>query len=175
MPRCVRSRARDPAGELLDGLFGPERRLYKRFAQYSAFQMPDQYHRLARRPYPWLVVCAENLAELLQRELGMEVRPHDVLFDAPPVKLEVQFNVEIHFPKEGCFRPLGDVSPVVRTLAREQFDDYVKRVRVFVHPRLLSDVDRLRTATPWFAKPSTCPTDMIFPPSHHFTTGRKRP
>jgi hypothetical protein len=25
---------------------------------------------------------------------------------------------------------------VVRTLAREQFDDYVKRVRVFVHPRI---------------------------------------
>jgi uncharacterized protein len=66
-----------------------------------------------------------------------------VLFDAPPVKLEVQFNVEIQFPKEGCFRPLGDVSPVVRTLAREQFDDYVKRVRVFVHPRLLADLDTL--------------------------------
>jgi HD superfamily phosphohydrolase len=133
----------DPAGELLDGLFGPERRLYKRFAQYSAFQLPDQYHRLARRPYTWLVVCAENLTVLLQRELGVEVRPHEVLFDAPPVKLEVQFNIEIHFPKEGCFRPLGDVSPVVRTLAREQFDDYVKRVRVFVHPRLLPAVERL--------------------------------
>jgi hypothetical protein len=73
----------------------------------------------------------------------MEVRAHEVLFDAPPLKLEVQFNVEIHFPKERCFRPLGDVSPVVRTLAREQFDDYVKRVRVFLHPRLLPAVDRL--------------------------------
>jgi hypothetical protein len=55
----------------------------------------------------------------------------------------VQFNVEIHFPKEDCFRPLGDVSPVVRTLAREQFDDYVKRVRVFLHPRLLPAADQL--------------------------------
>ncbi|MHB9077086.1 MAG: HD domain-containing protein [Pirellulaceae bacterium] len=132
-----------PAGELLDGLFGPERRLYKRFAQYSAFQMPDQYHRLARRPYTWLVDCAEHLAVLLQRELGMEVRAHEVLFDSPPLKLEVQFNVEIHFPKEHCFRSLGDVSPVVRTLAREQFDDYVKRVRVFLHPRLLPAADQL--------------------------------
>ena len=34
------------------------------------------------------------------------------------------------------YRPLGDVSPVVRTLAREQFDDYVKRVRIFAHPRV---------------------------------------
>jgi HD superfamily phosphohydrolase len=135
---------RGPAGELLDSLFGPERRLYKRFAQYSAFEMPDQYHRLTRRPYNWLVVCAENLAELLQREWGMDVRAHEVLFDAPPVKLEVQFNVEIFFPKADCFRPLADVSPVVRTLAREQFDDYVKRVRVFVHPRLRSELARLR-------------------------------
>jgi HD superfamily phosphohydrolase len=135
---------RGPAGELLDSLFGPERRLYKRFAQYSAFEMPDQYHRLTRRPYNWLVVCAENLAELLQREWGMDVRAHEVLFDAPPVKLEVQFNVEIFFPKADCFRPLADVSPVVRTLAREQFDDYVKQVRVFVHPRLRSELARLR-------------------------------
>lgn len=132
---------KNPAADLLDGLFGPERRLYKRFAQYSAFQLPDQYHRLSRRPYAFLVTCAEHLAAVLQRELGTEVRPHEVLFDAPPVKLEVQFNVEIHFPKEGCYRQLGDVSPVVRTLAREQFDDYVKRVRIFIHPRLLPWLD----------------------------------
>jgi uncharacterized protein len=133
-----------PAAELLDGLFGPERRLYKRFAQYSAFEMPELYDRLARRPYPWLVVCAENVAELLQRELGMAVQAHEVLCDAPPMKREVQLNVEVHFPKRGVFRPLADVSPVVRTLAQEQFDDYVKRVRVFVHPRLKAEVVRVR-------------------------------
>ena len=38
------------------------------------------------------------------------------------------------------YRPLGDVSPVVSTLARKQFDDYVKRVRIFVHPRLADDL-----------------------------------
>ncbi len=43
---------------------------------------------------------------------------------------------QIYFEKEDCFRLLGDVSPVVRTLAQKQFDDYVKRVRVFGHPRL---------------------------------------
>jgi uncharacterized protein len=135
---------RSPAAELLDGLFGPERRLYKRFAQYSAFEMPDQYHRLARRPYVWLVACAENLAALLRRELGGEVRPHDVLFDAPPLQREIQLNVEVHFPKTGRFQPLADVSPVVRTLAQEQFDDYVKRVRIFVHPRLRAEISRVR-------------------------------
>jgi hypothetical protein len=29
---------------------------------------------------------------------------------------------------------------VVKTLARQQFDDYVKRVRVFAHPRLAEDL-----------------------------------
>ena len=41
-----------PAGELLDGLFGPSRRLYKRLSQYSYFEQRDLYNRLARRPYP---------------------------------------------------------------------------------------------------------------------------
>jgi hypothetical protein len=50
------------------------------------------------------------------------------------VGLEVQFNVDLWFAKQQMYRPLGEVSPVVRALAREQFDDYVKRVRVFVSP-----------------------------------------
>ncbi len=137
------SAGESPAAELLEGLFGPERRLYKRFAQYSAFESPDLYHRLARRPYPWLVTCAENLAKLLQRTLGMDVRAHEVLCDAPPVQREVQLNVEVHFPKTGQFRPLADVSPVLRTLAQEQFDDYVKRVRLFIHPRLQAALSRV--------------------------------
>ena len=56
--------------------------------------------------------------------------------DAPPVGLEVEFKVQIHFAKEGRYRSLGDVSPVVQTLASRQFDDFVKRVRIFVHDRL---------------------------------------
>jgi hypothetical protein len=44
----------------------------------------------------------------------------------------------VHFAKQGLYRRLGDISPVVRTLAKEQFDDYVKRVRIFVHPRIAS-------------------------------------
>ena len=77
---------------------------------------------------------------LASTALGRVVAPHEILFDAPPVAREVQFNVEIHFPKEGRYRPLGEVSPVVRTLATEQFDDYVKRVRIFAHPRIVADL-----------------------------------
>jgi hypothetical protein len=125
-----------PAAELLSGLFGGERRLYKRLTQYSYFEEPEIYRRLARQPYATLAECSGRLAEILSRELKCNVAAHEILIDAPPVELEVQFDVEVYFPKQGVYRRLGEVSPVVRTLAREQFDDFVKRVRLFVHPRL---------------------------------------
>ena len=68
------------------------------------------------------------------------VAPHEILFDAPPVAREVEFNVDDLFPKENRYRPLGEVSPVIRTLATEQFDDYVKRVRIFAPPRVVADL-----------------------------------
>jgi hypothetical protein len=52
----------------------------------------------------------------------------------------VEFNIEVFYAGEGVYRQLGDVSPVVKTLARQQFDDYVKRVRLFAHPRLAADL-----------------------------------
>ncbi|MHB8900802.1 MAG: HD domain-containing protein [Thermoguttaceae bacterium] len=127
-----------PAGELLDGLFGPSRRLYKRLGQYSYFEQHELYDRMARRPYPWLAACAEHFAAVTSTALGRVVAPHEILFDAPPVQREVEFKVDIYYAKDDCYRPLSDVSPVVRSLAREQFDDYVKRVRIFCHPRLSS-------------------------------------
>jgi uncharacterized protein len=75
--------------------------------------------------------------------LGRIVAPHEILFDATPVAREVQFDVEIHFPKENCYRPLGEVSPVIRALATEQFDDYVKRVRAIAHPRPVAELRQL--------------------------------
>lgn len=135
--------ARGPAAELLDGLFGAERRLYKRLAQYSYFEEPELYRQLARQPYAKLLACAERLAAILNREAGIDVASHEILIDAPPVELEVEFDVDVYFPKQQVFRRLGEVSPVVRTLAREQFDDYVKRVRLFVHPRVASQLTRL--------------------------------
>jgi HD superfamily phosphohydrolase len=132
-----------PASELLSGLFGPHRRLYKRLAQYSYFEQPEVYRRLARRPYAEQVQIAERIAATLTPLLGRKVPPQEVLVDAPPAELEVDFDIEVFFPKEGLYRRLGDVSPVVRTLAKEQFDDYVKRVRVFVHPRIAAEAARL--------------------------------
>ncbi len=129
-----------PALELVDGLFGPSRRLYKRVVQFSWFEERGGFQRLARRPYAELVACAERFAELASSRLGKPIAAHEVLFDAPPPQREIEFNVEVYFAKERRYRPLGEVSPVVRTLAREQFDDYVKRVRLFAHPRVADDL-----------------------------------
>jgi uncharacterized protein len=132
-----------PAADLLDGLFGPTRRLYKRLAQYSFFQQRELYEQLARRPYPWLAHCAEQFAAAASTALGRRIAPHEILFDSPPVKREIEFHVDIYFPKERRYRPLSEVSPIVQTLTAGQFDDYVKRVRVFVHPQLADDLRRL--------------------------------
>ncbi len=134
-----------PARELLAGIFGPSRQIYKRLAQYSLFEQHDLYSRLARRPYPWLAACAEQFAGLASTALSRVVAPHEILFDAPPVQREVEIEVDIYYPKEDRYRPLEEVSPVVRTLAKEQFDDYVKRVRIFAHPRLAADLRRLES------------------------------
>jgi len=139
----TRAAGSGPAAELLAGIFGPTRQLYKRLAQYSFFEQQDLYLRLARRPYPWLAACAEQFAAIASTVLKRVVAPHEILFDAPPVQREVEIQVEIYFPKEDRYRPLEDVSPVVRTLAKEQFDDYVKRVRIFAHPRVAAEIRRL--------------------------------
>ena len=122
---------------LAEGLFGPRRILYKRVAQFSIMEDPELYRLLARRPYPELCDIADRLAE----HLGL---PHcSLLLDAPPVEKEVEIKIDVYYAKEGRYRPLEHVSPVVRVMAREQFDDYVKRVRIFAHPdvagRLQSD------------------------------------
>ncbi|PQO42129.1 HD domain-containing protein [Blastopirellula marina] len=130
-----------PASDLLAGLFGPTRKLYKRLFEYSFFDRPELFHQIARRPYDWLVDLSDQFATTLSRHLARRVAPHEILIDAPPVKLEVQFNIDVHEVKAGTYRSLGDVSPMVETLAKRQFDDYVKKVRIFVHPRLQDAIE----------------------------------
>lgn len=124
-------------------LFGPRRRLYKRVAQYSLFESPAIFRLFARRPYQELLELSGRLAIQISQATGLEVAREDILLDAPPVGLEVQFRVPVQLDRTRSFRPLGDLSPVVQALATQQFDDHVKRVRVFVHPRLVSAMAEL--------------------------------
>ncbi|MEM9352370.1 MAG: HD domain-containing protein [Planctomycetota bacterium] len=136
LPPILAGLIEDPDNRVLyDGLFGG-RVLYKCVGQYSLFESPDVYSRLRRRSYSDLAACSEALASLVAEHTGMKASATDVLIDAPPAGLEVQFNTEVYYRSEDAYLPLGEVSPMVRALAKEQFDDYVKRVRVFVHPRI---------------------------------------
>jgi uncharacterized protein len=125
-----------PWDALLAGVFGARRRLYKRAAEFGHDEEDGGsiYGLLAGRPYPELAGCAARLADLLSSATGREVTAAEIIIDAPPAHREVEFAVEIYFPKLDAYRPLRRVSPVVDALARTQFDEYVKRVRVFVAP-----------------------------------------
>ena len=122
--------------QLVEGVFGPKRQLYKRSGEYSHYQQNDLYELLAGRPYDFLVRCSRRLTEELNRRriVNRKLSSVDILIDAPPPHREVEFKVPIYFPKDGVYRLLSDVSPVIESLAKRQFDDYVKRVRIFASP-----------------------------------------
>ena len=109
---------------------------YKRAANFSFVENESLYRSLAQRPYAELTAAGEQLAAEISTQTGMQLAPDDILIDAPPTKLEVQFNIDIFDARTESWRPLGEVSPMVHTLARKQFDDYVKRVRVFCKPEV---------------------------------------
>ncbi len=132
------------AEPLIDGLFGERRRLYKRIVQLSVMEQPELYRKLAGRPYPWLCDVSEKMVESLLDGLpgGSEsLRNRPLLIDAPPTEREVELRIDVYYPKEQVYRKLEAVSPVVRSLAREQFDDFVKRVRIFAPEEIVRKFD----------------------------------
>lgn len=125
-----------PWQPLTEGVFGPTRQLYKQAAEWGPLNAPELYGSIARRPYADLVALSERVATLLRVRCSENIEPADVLIDAPPPGREVEFRIDILYAKERRYRPLNTVSPVIEALASRQFDDAVKRVRVFVHRRL---------------------------------------
>ncbi|MEM9367648.1 MAG: HD domain-containing protein [Planctomycetota bacterium] len=117
---------------LVEGLFGGTRQLYKRLAQFDFLHGHAVHRRLAHRPYWFLVEVSRRLAHAMRQRWGWDIDETQVLVDAPPVKLEVDINIDV-IDIDGV-ATLEDVSPVVSVLARHQFDNHVKRVRVFVAP-----------------------------------------
>ena len=131
------------ASPLVDGLFGSHRHLFKRVASYDALRNPAIHRALAGRTYDDKVVIAGRLAAAISRRIGIAVGPDDLLIDAPPAEREVEFRLTVREPQDGSssrgfsnfsnfsWRRFEELSPVVRSLAHEQFDDLVKRVRLF--------------------------------------------
>ena len=144
-----------PAAPLVEGLFGSCRRLFKRVASYDALRHPAIHRGLAGRSTDDKVAIAGRLASALARRTGISLTADDLLIDAPPAEREVEFRLMVRdrqrpgvsHPHSGdaessesnaataatgfCWRGFEELSPVVRSLAHEQFDDLVKRVRIF--------------------------------------------
>ena len=125
---------------LAEELFGTVRSLYKRVAQFSLLEQPEIYRKLAGKPYHVLCELSDQLSEQISKRCPDCPQPA-VLIDSPPVEKEVEIKIDVYYPKEKRYRPLDEVSPVVRAMAKEQFDDIVKRVRVFAHPQLAAQID----------------------------------
>ncbi len=132
------------AEPLVSGLFGDSRRLYKRAATYDAAHHPAVHRALAGRPYGDAVAISARLAAALSQRLQVTIPPHALLIDAPPAEREVEFRIQVRervpHGSGHAWRGLETLSPVVRSLAREQFDDLVKRVRIFCEPAMATAI-----------------------------------
>jgi uncharacterized protein len=128
------------ARSLATGLFGPRRELFKRVATFDAVRQPVVHAALAGRSYEAMARVSARLAERLARRVGRPIDGDLLIVDAPPAEREVEFRLQVrerparHADGAATWRRLEDVSPVVRSLAHEQFDDLVKRVRIFAEP-----------------------------------------
>jgi len=121
-----------PAAELATGLLGPARRLVKRAGSFDALGSPAVHAAVAGRPYSEMAGIATRLARSLSSRLGRLIEPETLIIDAPPAEREVEFRLQVRLPgPAGGWQMLADMSPVVRSLAHEQFDSLVKRVRIF--------------------------------------------
>ncbi|RLT13740.1 MAG: HD domain-containing protein [Planctomycetota bacterium] len=127
-----------PAEPLVAGIFGTSRQLYKRVASFDTLSHPEIHRQLSGRSHKDIVCVAHRLAEQLSIRLGIPLPGESLLIDAPPVEREVEFKLQIRQrlgrrcdSSPFVWRPLAERSPVIRSLAHEQFDDLVKRVRIF--------------------------------------------
>lgn len=119
---------------LLSRLFGNERKLFKRLREFAAMEEPVLYEQIAGKSSEFV----KNLSDKLASELGLET--DELLIDSPPVDKEVEFKIDVFFPQEKKYRPLSEVSPVIQALAKEQFDKFVKKVRIFIAPERIDEI-----------------------------------
>ena len=117
-------------------LFGRTRVLYKSVLEFDHQTHPHLHSSIAHSSY----ATCQQIALLLHQQLTkiIEIPRDAIILDAPPAKLEVQFDVNV-LTRNAAIQPLTSMSPVVQTLATEQFDKFVKRVRVFIHPDYCND------------------------------------
>ena len=149
---AAKSTGQQSAADLLDGLFGRRRRIYKRVKEFSILEDSEIVRRISRKPFEWLVRCSINAAQLASAELSIPIKPDDIIIDAPPAAKEVQFKVDVYFTRQNQYIKLQQASPAVNALATEQFDFFVKRARIFANPSIASDLLRLNDVNSWLER-----------------------
>lgn len=117
------------------GIFGSHRNLYKRLVEFDSQNEPLWHQKLSTLTAAELRTTAAKLAREISENIGVSCCPFDLLIDVPPASLDIQFRMEVLL-RNGQFRPLGDISPMVQALATQQFDETVKRIRIFASPFL---------------------------------------
>ena len=88
------------AERLVDGLFGPVRRLYKRIAEFNVTDGVEVHQQLARRPYWWLIAVSETLARQLSSRIGITIDPTDIfIYPGYHWKFIDEIITNFHIPK----------------------------------------------------------------------------
>ena len=97
---------------LMEALFGARRQLYKLAGEYSHDQQSPVYNQIAGRPYHEVAAISDQLVQVLNERHGFNIKRLEVLIDAPPPHREVEFLIDVYFPKNcgiprlcGKFRP----------------------------------------------------------------------
>ena len=124
-----------PASQLVDGLFGSRRQVFKRVAAFDASSHPTLHAAVAGLPYASLVMASERLATSLSHSTGVTVPAGSLIIDAPPAEREIEFRLQVRCRRgpsaQFQWQSLAEVSPVTQALAHRQFDNLVKQVRLF--------------------------------------------
>lgn len=123
-----------------------QRKLFKRVATFSALSVDSRdialYEALQDRDYTYRTHVSNGFAAQVTATQQVPQEPHKVLLDVPPIEQGPQTGIEVYYPKEGEYFRLGKVAPTIEQLAKE-FDHHARKVRLFCHPDLLSEIRAL--------------------------------
>lgn len=133
---------------LVDGLVGNERHLYKRVATFSrAYLEPEKqavYERIYQMSASEVYDLADRLRARLSYMVGRPLHPADVIVDTPPRdkdKLETVDLVYASAHGQQYYR-LHELSRVVAGM-QDDFVKVVKKIRIFVEPRLAAELAKV--------------------------------
>lgn len=135
-----------PTRELLGSITHGRRSLYKRVLTlsrvYEDVRSRSAYERIYLLDAANRELLTRTLAAVLARFAGASVSSSELIIDTPPRDKDRIETVEVVYQVDGRARsyPLEDISKVVQGIATD-FVKVVKKIRVFVHPRIRALID----------------------------------